>query len=112
MKTIKEVAIKNIYDPHIKILTVLDINEDGLPNHVLVQRLDEGAEYKGEYTKKVYQVSTLAIGVTKAGMTMGDEKESDWLIGFGIEREWLLAIAWYCFVEAICGWLHRKRKQS
>lgn len=115
VKTANEVAMKNIYDPNVKILTVLDTSKDGLPKHVLVRQLDEGTWYKGTYTGKAYQVPALAIGVTKAGMTIGDEKESDWLIGFGIERQWLLTIAWHCFVEAVLGWLRqsirRQRKE-
>lgn len=106
MKTANEAAIKNIYDLNIEILAVLD-TKDGLPNHVLIRRRDEGERYEGTYTGKVYQVPALAIGVTKAGTTLAGEKDSDWLIGFGIERKWLLTIAWHCFDEAICGWLRQ-----
>lgn len=105
--TAKEAMIKNIHDPNVKILTVLDTTEDGLPSHVLVRRLDEGVWYEGAHTEKAYQVPALAIGVTLGGMAYGDQKESDWLIGFTIKRGWLLTIAWCCFVEAMRGWLRQ-----
>lgn len=107
MKTAEEAATKNIYDPNIKILAALDTTEDGLPGHVLIRRLDEGMECKGTYTGKVWRMPALAIGITMAGMAYGDQKESDWLFGFAIEREWLLTIAWHCFVEAVRGWLRQ-----
>lgn len=111
MKTIDEAAIKSIYDPNVEILAVLD-TRNGLPNHVLIRRRDEGERYKGTYTGKVYQVLALAIGVTKAGMALAGEKESDWMIGFGIERRWLLTIAWRCLAEAIRGWLRQILKKG
>ena len=107
MKTANEAAIKNIYDPNVEILAVLDTDENGSPSHILIRRLDEGALYEGTYTKKIYQVLALAIGVTKGAKLYADDKEGDWLIGFSIERRWLLTIAWHCFVEAICGWLRQ-----
>lgn len=106
MKTADEAMIKNIHDPNVEILAVLDTIEDGLPNHVLIRRLDEGASYEGIYTKEIYQVPALAIGATKIKI-YADDKEGDWLIGFNIERKWLLTIAWHCFVEATRGWLRR-----
>ena len=107
MKTANEAAIKNIYDLNVEILAILDTTEDGLPNHVLIRRRDEGEQCKGTYTGKVYRVQALAIGVTKAGTTLAGEREGDWLIGFGIERRWLLTIAQHCLVEAVRGWLRR-----
>ena len=107
MKTANEAVVKNIYDSNVKILAVLDTTEGGLPNRVLIKRLDEGEQYGGTYMGRIYQVQALAIGVTKAGATLAGEKESDWLIGFGIEREWLLTIAWHCLDEAILGRLRR-----
>lgn len=107
MKTADEAAIKNIYDLNVEILAVLDTTEDGCPNRVLIRRRDEGEQYEGSYTGKVYQVQALAIGVTKAGTTLAGEREGDWLIGFGIERGWLLTVAWHCLAEAILGWLRR-----
>ncbi len=106
MKTPNEVAMKNIYDPNVEILAVLDTAEDGSPSHVLIRRRDEGEDYRGTYTEETYQVRALAIGVTK-GMILPGEKKGDWLFGFGIEREWLLPIAWHCLIEAIAGWLRR-----
>lgn len=109
MKTAEEAWTKNIYDSNVKILTVLDTKDD-LPDHVLVRRLDEGMEYEGTYTGKTYQVPALAIGTTLGNLAYGSQKKSDWLIGFAIERRWLLTIAWHCLVEAIRGQLCRLRK--
>ena len=107
MKTARESAMKNIHDPNVQILAVLDITEDGSPRHVLIRRRDEGSSYKGTYTGEIYQVQAIAIGVTKTGVILAGEKEGDWLIGFGIEREWLLAIAWCCLAEVVRGWLRQ-----
>ena len=106
MQTAEEAWTKNIYDSNIEVLAVLDTTDD-LPNHVLIRRLDEGVEYEGTYTGKTYQVPALAIGTTLGNLAFGSQKKTDWLIGFAFEREWLMAIAWHCFAEAVRGWLRR-----
>jgi len=95
----RKVKYNILDDDRIEVLAHLKTGEHSTT--VLVRHNDEGTEYPLNDGKFV--APTLRLGTAMLNKVLKADRAGDIFYAFGIRREWLMTVAWHCFIEAIWG---------